>query len=140
MDRNVVLTLIGCQRGPEGGETVTKLSAAAECFEKNGALYILYEESAEDGSVVKTRIKLKGHILEVTRKGTMNTCMIFENGKEHMTEYTTPFGILQMGILTHSVETNRSDNELAIEADYSLTTGGAEISRCVISIKIHNQV
>lgn len=140
MDRNVVLTLIGCQRDPEGGENVTKLSAAAECFEKNGALYILYEESTEDGGVVKTRIKLKDCILEVTRKGTVNTCMIFENGKEHMMEYTTPLGILQMGVLAHSVETDRSDNEMAIEADYSLISGGTVISRCNISIKIHNRV
>ena len=140
MDRNIALTLIGCQRDPEGGETVTKLSAAAECFEKNGALYILYEESTEDSAVVKTRIKLKDHILEVTRKGAVNTCMIFENGKEHMAEYTTPLGILQMSILTHSVKTDRSDNEMAIVADYSLTTGEAEISRCIITIKIHNRV
>lgn len=140
MDRNVVLTLTGCQRDLEGGETVTELSAVAECFERNGSLYILYEESTEDGGMVKTRIKLKDSILEVARKGAMNTCMIFEAGREHMTEYTTPLGILQMGILTHSVETNQSDNRLAIEADYSLTNGGAEISRCNISIKIHNRV
>lgn len=140
MDRNVTLTLTGCQQDPDDGETVTKLSAAAECFERNGALYILYEESTEDGGTVKSRIKLKNLLLEVTRKGAMNTCMIFEAGKEHMTEYATPFGNLQMGIRTHSVKTDQSDNELTITADYSLTTGGAEISRCKISIKIHNRV
>lgn len=140
MDRNVALTLTGRQRDPEGGETVTKLSAAAECFERNGAIYILYEESTEDGGAIKSRIKLKDLLLEVTRKGAMNTCMIFEIGREHMTEYTTPFGSLQMGILTHSLETDQSDDELSIVADYSLTTGGAEISRCKISIKIHSRV
>ena len=140
MERNVALTLIGRQRDPESGETVTKLSAAAECFERNGALYIFYEESTKDGGTIKNRIKLKDLLLEVTRKGAMNNCMIFETGREHMTEYTTPFGCLQMGILTHSIETDRSDNELTIEANYSLTTGGAEISRCVISINIHNRV
>ena len=140
MNRNVVLTLTGCQRDPEGGETVTKLSAAAEYFERNGALYILYEESTEDGDTVKSRIKLKDLLLEVTRKGAMNACMIFEIGREHTTEYATPFGSLQMGILTHSVETDQSDNELTIVADYSLTTGGVEISRCKISIKIHSRI
>ena len=140
MDRNVVLTLTGCQRDPEGGETVTKLSAAGEYFERNGAIYILYGENAEDGGTIKSRIKLKDLLLEVTKKGAMNTCMIFETGKEHMLEYATPFGSLQMGILTHSVEVEQSDNELTIEADYSLTTGGAEISRCKISIKIYDRV
>ena len=140
MGRNVALTLTGCQRDPEGYETVTKLSAAAECFERNGALYILYEESMEDGGTVKSRIRLKDLLLEVTRKGAINTCMIFETGKEHMTEYATPFGNLQMGIRTHSIKLDQSDRELIIAADYSLTTGGIEISRCNISIKIHNRV
>lgn len=140
MNRNTALTLTGCQRNPEGGETVTELSAEAEYFEQNGALYILYEESTEDGGTIKSRIKLKDNLLEVTRKGVLNTCMIFETGREHMTEYSTPFGNLQMGILTHSVEADRSDNELIIVADYSLTSDGAEISRCKISIKIHSRV
>lgn len=140
MDRNVVLTLTGGQRGPEGGETATKLSSAAEYFERNDTLYILYEESTEDSGKIKSRIKLKDHILEVTRQGAINTCMTFETGKEHMTEYATPFGSLQMGVFTHSVETNQLDHEMTIEADYSLTSGGDEISRCKISIKIHNRV
>ena len=140
MDRNVELTLTGCQRDPEGGETVTELSAAAEYFERNDALYILYEESTEDGGMFKSRIKLKDLLVEVTRKGAVNNRMIFETGREHMTEYTTPFGSLQMGILTHSVETDQSDDDLTIKADYSLTAGGAEISRCNISIKIHSRV
>ena len=140
MDRNVTLTLTGCQRNPDGDETVTKLSAEAECFERNGALYILYEESTEDGGRIKSRIKLKNLLLEVTRKGAMNTCMIFETGKEHITEYVTPLGSMQMGIRTHSVETDQSGNELAIAVNYSLTIGGDEISRCNISIIIHNKV
>ena len=140
MDRNVALTLTGCQRDPEGCETVTRLSAAAECFERNGALYILYEESTEDGGKVKSRIKLKDLLLEVTRKGDINTCMILETGREHPMEYATPFGNLLIGIRTHSIETDQSDHELTITADYSLTTGGAEISRCNISIKIHDRV
>ena len=140
MDRNVALTLTGCQRDPDGGETVTELSAAAEYFERNGAIYILYEERTEDGGTAKSRIKLKDNLLKVTRKGSVNTCMLFEAGREHMTEYSTPFGNLQMGIFTHSVESDHSDNELTIVADYSLTADGAEISRCKLSIKIQGKI
>lgn len=140
MDRNVVLTLTGRQRDPEDDTTVIKFSSAAEYFEQNDALYILYEENTEDGGKIKSRIKLKGLLLEVTRKGAVNTCMTFEAGKEHMTEYTSPFGSLQIGVFTHSVVTDQSDKDLTIEADYSLTAGGEEISRCIISIKIHSRV
>ena len=140
MNRNVQLTLTGSQQDPEGGETVTELSAEAEYFEQNGAVYILYEEHTEDGGVIKSRIKLKDLLLEVTRRGSVNTYMVFEAGKEHMTEYATPSGTLHMGVFTHSVVTEPSEKGLNITADYSLTACGEEISRCKISIKIHDKI
>lgn len=140
MNRNVQLTLTGRQQDPEGGESVTELSAEAECFERNGALYIFYEEHTEDGGTVKSRIKLKGLLLEVARRGDVNTCMVFEAGREHMTEYATPSGTLHIGVLTHSVVTEPSKDELTVTADYSLTACGEEISRCRISIKIQDKL
>ena len=140
MDRNVRLALTMCQQDPEDGETVTELSAEAQYFKRDDAHYILYEETAEDGASVKVRIKLKGLLLEVTRRGAIHSHMIFETGREHTMEYTTPFGILMMGVLTHSVKAYLSDNELTIAADYSLTASEAKISQCKITIKIQNRV
>lgn len=140
MDRNVQLTLTGRQRDAEGGETVTELSTEAEYFEQNNAVYILYEEHTEDGGVTQSRIKLKDLLLVVTRRGAVNTCMVFEAGKEHMTEYATESGTLHMGVFTHSVVTEPSNKGLNITADYSLTTCGEEILRCKISIKIHDKI
>lgn len=140
MNRNVQLTLTGRQQDLEGGETVTELSAEAEYFEQNGASYILYEEHTENGGAIKNRIKLKDLLLEVTRRGAVNTRMVFEAGKEHMTEYATPLGTLHMGVLTHSVAAEPSKDELTITADYSLMSCGEEISRCRISIKIQDKL
>lgn len=139
MDRQVQLILTGRQRDPEGSETVTELSAEAECYERNGSLYILYRERAEDGSLTKNMIKQKGHILELTKKGSVNTCMTFEPGREHMTDYATPFGLLRLGILTDSVESRMEGNNMEITADYTLTESGRMISKCNISIKIQSK-
>ncbi len=145
MGTTVILTLTGHQRDSEGEETITRTSAAAEYYEKNGALYLLYDENPESGeitakiqqdngtasgsirggnaaakirkgsesmaemqpgsnTVIHTRIKYRDHLLEVTRHGAVNTRMVFECGREHMTDYATPFGCLRLGILTHSLE------------------------------------
>ena len=125
MGTTVQLTLIGRQRDSAGEETVTKSTVMAEYYEKNGTLYLLYEENPEcsetvteiqknnrdaaeikksSGSVVHNRIKYKDNLLEVTRNGAINTRMVFERGKEHMTDYATPYGCLRLGILTHSLE------------------------------------
>lgn len=136
MNNQVQLTLIGQQRDPSGSETVTELSANAEIYERNGSLYILYEEKSEDGSLTKNVIKHKNSMLELTKKGTINTCMIFEPGREHMTDYATPFGLLRLGILTDSVKSQQQKDCLEITADYTLTEQERVISYCKIFIKI----
>lgn len=138
MDRQVLLTLTGRQRDPSGSETVTELSTEAECYERNGSLYILYEERAEDGSLTKNVIKHKNQLLELTKKGAVSACMVFEPGREHMTDYATPFGLLRLGILTDSVTMQCLEDQIEISAAYVLTEYGEVISHCKIIINIHN--
>ena len=138
MNNQVRLTLIGRQRDPSGIETVTELSADAEFYERNGSLYILYEEKSEDGSLTKNVIKHKNNLLELTKKGAVNTCMIFEPGREYITDYLTPFGLLRLGILTDSLKSQRQKDYLEITADYTLTEQERIISYCNIFINIHN--
>lgn len=138
MGNQVQLTLIGRQRDPSGNETVTELSANAEFYERNGSLYIFYEEKAENGSLTKNVIKHKNHLLELTKKGVVNTCMVFEPGREYMTDYATPFGLLRLGILTDSVKSQRQKDHLEITADYTLTEQEQIIFYCKIFIKIQN--
>ena len=138
MNHLVQLTLVGRQRDPSGNETVTELSANAEFYERNGSLYILYEEKSEDGSLTKNVIKHKNNLLELTKKGAVNTCMVFEPGREYITDYLTPFGLLRLGILTNSLKSQRQKDYLEITADYTLTEQERIISYCNIYIKIQN--
>lgn len=139
MDKQVMLTLTGRQWDEEKNETVTEQSASGTLYERNGSLYILYDEKTEEGGTVKNSIKLKGALLELTKKGAVNTCMIFEPGREYMTDYATPFGSLRLGILTDSVEMRESGDQMEISASYMLTESGRVISHCIISIKILNK-
>lgn len=138
MDKKVLLTLTGRQRDPSGDETITELSAEAECYERNGSLYILYEERAEDGSLAKNVIKHKSNVLELTRKGAVNTCMVFDPGKEHTAYYTTPFGLLRFGILTDSVTKRCLEDQIEITAVYTLKEHEQIISHCNLFLNIQN--
>lgn len=139
MDKQVLITLTGRQWDEEKNETATEQSALGTLYERNGSLYILYDENTEEGGTVKNTIKLKGTLLELTKKGAVNTCMVFEPGREHMTDYATPFGSLRLGVLTDFVEMRESDEQMEIIASYMLTESGRIISHCEISIKILNR-
>lgn len=152
MGEQVRLTIIGRQRDGSGEINVTRTTAKGEYYYKNHSLYLLYRESADDDSaIIQSRIKYNNNRLELIRTGTVHTRMIFECGKEHMTDYVTPYGCLRLGILTHSVEgalpphaQSSMDNaapaknyeNLIIRAVYSLTAEGQTISDCEIEISI----
>ncbi len=135
MDRQVLLTLTGRQLGPDGAETVTELTAEAEYYERNGSCYILYQET-EDGLATRNILKQRGNRIELTKKGSVNTCMVFEPGREHATDYFTPYGPLRLNICTRSVDTRRGPGFLEMTADYSLEENGNLLSHYTISIKI----
>ena len=132
--------MTGRQRDETGQENVTELSADAEYYERNGSRYILYEENEADTGHTQSIIKLKDGLLELTKKGFLNTHMVFEEGREHITDYNTPFGVLQLGIVTSGMCSKQSGDCLEIYIDYDLTDRGHILSHCNISIKIQDLV
>ena len=119
MARKGQLTVIGTQQA-DSGKDRTVQTATAECHDGNGSIYILYEETGDGGETTKNIIKLKGGVLELTKRGAVNARMVFEPGQEHMTLYATPFGSFPLGVLTDTVESTMSGKELEISAAYSL--------------------
>lgn len=138
MENNTYITITARQRDDAGEEAVTRSSAAGNYCEKNGSVYVLYEENPEDGGpVTRNMIKWKSPVLELTRRGCVCTRMIFETGKEYLADYATSCGCLKMGILTHSLEASRRDGFLEIRAEYSLTSDGIPFSHCRLLIRTH---
>ena len=140
MGKEVQLTLIGLQRDEEGQENITRLSVRAEYYLKNGSHYILYEEKQPDGGLTKNTIKFKDNLLELTKRGAVNSRMVFERGREHMTDYATPFGLLRLGVLAQEIVFCQSGNFLEIQARYSLAQAGQPFSHCKITINIQDLV
>jgi len=138
MNRSVILTISGLHNGAETGDGNVETSCEGEYFKRNGTHYLLYEEKEEGFSKTsKNRIKFRNNILELTRQGLLNTHMIFEEGKKHMTAYQTPYGQMLLGIETKKVSIEEQEKVIRVEAEYMLEADGAYLSdsNIVISIK-----
>lgn len=132
----IQLTLVGRQQGEDGETLVTKSVVTADYEEKNGGRYILYEEAQEDGGpVAKNLIKLKGGVLELTKRGAVNTHMVFASGRESRASYATPYGCLQMEIATRSLDSAFRDGKMEIRVDYDLASQGRLLSRCLLTME-----
>lgn len=137
MTKDVRITVKGVQRDDAGETGSTETVVTGEYYFRNGSHYILYEETAEDsGERVKSSLKLKGNLLELNRKGAVNSRMVFETGKRHVLDYATPFGLLRMETVTSQILCTEKENRLRIRAEYELWADGRKVSSCRLTIRI----
>ena len=103
---------------------------------RNGKHYILYDELSEDNEVVKNVLKIGPNSVELTRKGVQSSHMIFEEGKENLSYYDTPFGSLLMGVNTSNIDWKEAEEEMRLQVDYDLSVNSDHVSKCKIDVNI----
>lgn len=141
MTRDVMLTITGLHTMADADNDNVTMEVPAEYFKKNESHYLLYEESMEGfEGICKTRIKFTGNRLEMTKKGIVNTCMSFEENKTWMTEYTTPYGSLLLGVHTGKMVMEEQADHISIIVEYALEMNEKLLSDCRIEIEIHKRL
>ena len=89
----------------------------------NGKEYIRYEE-------------VYGDSVEVTKKGVVSTKMRFTMGSKNMTYYQTPYGNMSLGIITKSLEIERTEDTISIYLVYGMEVNCEHLSDCDMQITI----
>ena len=102
---------------------------AGQLYVKNGSVYMIYDESEVSGMVgCKTTLKVKGDSVKMRRIGQVgfNTELYFEKGKRFSSTYDTPYGPMDVEVLTSRVENNLNMEELKgnIDIEYNVSLEG----------------
>jgi len=107
-------------------------------YYKNGKHYVFYEEAAEGvKGVTKAQIRWQDEgVLEVIKRGIANSHMVFEKNQRHTCDYQTPFGDLELGILTKRMICKESENMLEVSAEYNMDVNWEPMAECMIRIYI----
>ncbi|MCC8137234.1 MAG: DUF1934 domain-containing protein [Clostridiales bacterium] len=142
MTRDVVISIKGLYtvKDEEGNidDSVEIFNPGKYCF-RNGKHYAEYEEPADDDSSSKagrTRITLRGHHLEVTRQGAVNTKMIFEEGVKNNCWYDTAAGSMFIGVDVKKMQVTESEELIEIFVDYALEANYEHLTDNSICIRI----
>lgn len=152
MNREVELILSGLHtaaEGTDGGKQTgsnhrendsVETAQPAQYFKKNDSHYVLYEEKMEGLDVpCKSRIKFRDNILELTRHGSVEMQMIFEENKRHVLPYHTPYGQLFLGIETGKVQVEEREDEIHVTVEYKLDHEGELLSESCMKIHIRER-
>ena len=144
-DKNVILRIMGNQihglesKADEGDRM--EFFTEGRFFRRGDAMYLTYEESELSGVAgYTTSLKVTGGKVRMKRyaeEGGLQTAIEFEKGEKFKGWYDTPFGAIEMEILTNDVD-NRLDPEGSgsIGIDCSVSLKGLTESRNLLKFEI----
>ncbi|ROR25751.1 uncharacterized beta-barrel protein YwiB (DUF1934 family) [Mobilisporobacter senegalensis] len=139
MTKDVLVSISGLQFEIDEDEAVEVITAG-EYFNRNGKHFVLFEElSEEDRGVTKNTIKISDKQVDIMKKGVNNVHMVFEENKQNMTYYNTPFGDLMIQINTTSLSVKEEENEMLVQIKYDLNVNYSYVSECLIQIKVKSK-
>ena len=133
----VLLTVLGEQYFDGLEPDATELLTDAELRPTPEGLLISYEESSLTGMEgTTTTFEVKGPQVILTRTGSVNSQMIFEEGQQHTSLYETPFGELSVDIQTSRLRHTLTERGGLLEIRYSIAVDHTATGRNVFKIRV----
>ena len=135
----VMLKIDAKQESGQGEEDMMELVTDGTSYFKDGATYLVYEESelsGMDGCV--TTLIIKDGTVTLKRYGAASHELQFEQGEKFTGLYETPMGFVDMEILTNKVKNtlNEDATEGKISIEYEISLRGLMEARNKLNIEV----
>ena len=103
-------------------------------------MVLAYQETALTGMEgTTTRFQVQGPRVILTRSGTVNSQMVFEEGRQHTSLYETPFGELSVDIQTSVLKHNLTERGGLMEIKYSIAVEHVVTGRNCFKIRVRRK-
>lgn len=135
MTKDINITIIGKQKGME--EDAVTITASGSYHLMNGKHFIQYDEvNAENGSMIKSSLKISNAELAFTKKDVHPTQMFFVQNMPTQMDYQTPYGCLILDVNTKVIELQESSDQIDVRLEYTLSNNDSPISENILHIII----
>ncbi len=139
--KDIMLRIVGKQYAGEQAEEQMEFVTEGKLYERNGATYLVYEESDFSGFPgCKTSLKLKEDTIRLKRLGKdagYGMEIEFRKGKRFFGQYETPYGMIDMEVMTTKVTNNLSKDGIGkIGVDYRVSLEGMAEGRNELNIEV----
>lgn len=121
MEKDVIISIRGTQdysgTDPDTMELVTEGKLAVQ----DGALCLSYEESELTGMEGTTTVfQVEPEKVTLLRLGSVQSEMVFEEGRRHMSLYSTPYGNMEIGVRARRLNSTPELTGGRLEIDYDI--------------------
>ena len=122
MTDNVIISIKGKQLYAESSpDEVELVTAGTLKRDSSGGYTVSYQETeltGMEGTTTKLHID-KGRAT-LLREGNVNSQMVFEEGRRHLSMYETPYGALSIGVNTRRMRSTLGEAGGDLEIDYAI--------------------
>ena len=142
MEKSVILSIRGQQTfednsAPEVIELVTEGTLTGH---PDGNYTVRYQESELTGlEGTQTTIQVAPGSVSILREGQVNSQMVFEEGRRHLTMYNTPYGAMSIGVNTRKMKVDLDETGGSIEIDYALEVDHAVAGQNLFQIYVRTR-
>lgn len=121
MSENVIISIVGKQVNDNGPDEMELVTDGRLTRNEKGGYTVSYEESELTGlEGTTTMVHINGKQVTLLREGTVNSQMVFEEGRRHLSMYETPYGSMSVGINTRRIRNTIGEGGGELEIDYAI--------------------
>ena len=138
MENNVIISIQGKQSFQAQEDDTIELVTEG-CLEPDGdeGYTLTYQESQLTGlEGTLTTFQIEPDRVTLLRVGEVNSQMVFQEGRRHLSMYNTPYGAMAIGVNTRHLLADLNDQGGDIEIDYAIEIDHAIAGRNVFQIQV----
>lgn len=137
MDNNVLISIKTYQDLDGSPEEPIELQTPGRFGVINNKYYIVYDESDMTGFAdTTTTIKVWEDNVIVTRKGKFNMKICYENGKQNLCLYPTPYGEIAASIKTFDVDFAFDELRGKLRVDYTIDADNENFCKNSLNVRV----
>lgn len=140
--KDIMLKIIGKQVATDSEEQQLEFVTEGKYYVKGDSVYLLYDESEFSGMEgCTTSLQITGGNIKMKRFGEsigLDTEIEFEKGKRFKGYYDTPYGSVEMEVLTNDVvnKIEKTEGKGSLNIDYHISLRGLSEGRSILDIEI----
>ncbi len=135
-NKDVIISIKGSQTSENENDYYEFVTDGTYRFDDSACEFTYMESELTGLEGTKTTFRIDDKQVRLTREGSVNSQMIFENGKKHYFLYETPYGAATLGVRTHKIKSGLNEHGGDIELSYAVDVDSVTLGKNDFMINI----
>ena len=137
--KDVIISVTGVQQGVNGPDAMELVTAGQYGQDEKETLLTWQESELTGMEGTTTTFEVSGPQVILRRVGSVNSQMVFEEGRQHTSLYETPYGELSVDIQTSRLLHNLTERGGLMEIKYSIAVEHVVTGRNCFKIRVRRK-